>query len=446
MDARAIIAKLRDGTPPGREELSWFANGLASGAVSDAQAGAFAMAVLLNGLGEEGRVALTLAMRDSGDVLRWDLPGPVLDKHSTGGVGDSVSLVLAPLLAAAGAYVPMVSGRGLGHTGGTLDKMEAIPGVDTRRSEEDFRRIVTDCGCAIVSATGDIAPADRRLYAIRDVSGTVESIDLITASILSKKLAAGLEGLVLDVKCGSGAFMKTLEDARALAQALVTTANGAGCPTTALITDNSQPLIPSLGNALEVAEAVEVLTERPEGALADLSIALGAELLVQAGMDATLDAAATRLAGLLASGAAAERFGRMVAALGGPRDFLENWETILPPAADAIAHVANRDAVITAIDAERFGRAVVALGGGRRVETDVIDPAVGITNILAVGDAVQEDDMLFALHFNDPEKEREAADLLRDAISYSHDYGHHGDLSDTPRPDVPPLILERVTA
>ena len=238
MDARAIIAAIRDGQRPGAEALRWFAMGLADGTVTDAQAGAFAMAVVLKGLGEEGRLALTQAMRDSGKVLKWALDRPVLDKHSTGGVGDCVSLVLAPALAACGAAVPMISGRGLGHTGGTLDKLEAIPGFQTGMEEARFREVVGNVGCAIVSASADIAPADKRLYAVRDVTGTVESIDLITASILSKKLAAGLDGLVLDVKSGSGAFMGSDEAARSLARALVDVARAAGCRASALITDN----------------------------------------------------------------------------------------------------------------------------------------------------------------------------------------------------------------
>ena len=237
MDARAIIAKVRKHQTPSREELTWFANGLANKDVSDAQAGAFAMAVCLNGLSDEGRVALTQGMRDSGDVLKWDLLGPVVDKHSTGGVGDCVSLILAPVLAVCDVFVPMISGRGLGHTGGTLDKLEAIPGLNINVTEAQLRKITRDVGCAIVSATGQIAPADRRLYAIRDVTASVESVDLITASILSKKLAAGLESLILDVKCGSGAFMKTPDEARVLARALVDAANGAGCKTEAMITD-----------------------------------------------------------------------------------------------------------------------------------------------------------------------------------------------------------------
>ena len=266
MDARGILAKLRHDRRLTPEELTWVAGALADQRLSAAQAGAFAMGVCRNGLDEAGRVALTKAMCASGHVLTWDLDKPVLDKHSTGGVGDCVSLVLAPALAACGAYVPMISGRGLGHTGGTLDKLEAIPGVGVMLDEARLRVVVEQVGCAIVGATGDIAPADKRLYAVRDVTSTVDSLDLITASILSKKLAAGLEGLVLDVKVGSGAFMKDLDAARDLAQALVGTANAAGCPTRAIISDMSQPLVPSLGNALEVAEVMQVLCGERTGA------------------------------------------------------------------------------------------------------------------------------------------------------------------------------------
>ncbi|MGB8621259.1 MAG: thymidine phosphorylase, partial [Paracoccaceae bacterium] len=287
MDARVIIAKLRDEERLNADEIRWFVKGLADGGVSDAQAGAFAMAALLNGLVKEERVALTTAMRDSGLVMEWDLSGPVLDKHSTGGIGDCVSLLLAPALAVCGAYVPMISGRGLGHTGGTLDKLEAIPGYRAEVSVERLRKITASIGCAIVGASSEIAPADKRLYAIRDVSGTVESVDLITASILSKKLAAGLEGLVLDVKVGSGAFMKDLDTAEDLAETLVETAKGAGCMTTALITDMSQPPVASVGNALEVIEVMETLTGTGvTPALWDLTCALGGELLALGGLAA----------------------------------------------------------------------------------------------------------------------------------------------------------------
>jgi thymidine phosphorylase len=385
IDARGLNARLRRGERPAPQELRAFAAGLASGAVTDAQAGAFAMAVCLRGLGEEGRVALTEGMRDSGRVLAWRLDRPVLDKHSTGGVGDAVSLILAPALAACGAAVPMISGRGLGHTGGTLDKMEAIPGVEPKIGEEALRRIVAEVGCAIAGATAEIAPADRRLYAIRDVTGTVESVDLITASILSKKLAAGLEGLVLDVKSGSGAFMKTDAEARALAAALVATARGAGCPTAALITDMDEPLCPAAGNAVEVALCLQVMEGDRAAAprLHDLTVALGGRLLALAGAEE--GEAEERLRAAIASGAAMERFARMVALMGGPADIAANWRRDLPRAPLTREVPAPEAGHLAAWDGEALGLAVVALGGGRRRETDRVDPAVGLTAIRPLG-------------------------------------------------------------
>jgi thymidine phosphorylase len=386
-DARAIIAAIRDGRRPAPEELRWFAAGLASGEVTDAQAGAFAMAVLLKGLGEEGRVALTKGMRDSGKVLAWDLPGPVVDKHSTGGIGDCTSLLLAPALAVCGAYVPMISGRGLGHTGGTLDKLEAIPGFRTGLSEAALRRQMAEVHCAIVAASADLAPADKRLYAIRDVSGTVESIDLITASILSKKLAAGLEALVLDVKCGSGAFMKTAEQAEALARALVTTAQGAGCMTSALITDMSQPLATAAGNALEVIEVMETLTGTSvNAALWDVTVALGGEALALAGLAADAEDGEGRIAEALESGAAAECFGRMVVAQGGPADFVERWPDRLPSAPVMMEVPALADGFVARIDAEALGLVVVHLGGGRLREGDRVNPSVGLSDLAGIGE------------------------------------------------------------
>jgi thymidine phosphorylase len=289
-------------------------------------------------------VALTRAMRDSGAVLAWDLPGPVVDKHSTGGVGDNVSLVLAPALAACGAFVPMISGRGLGDTGGTLDKFDAIPGYATRPDAETFARVVGEVGCAIIGQTADIAPADRRFYGIRDVTGTVESIDLITASILSKKLAAGLEFLILDVKTGSGAFMASLEESHALATALVEVANGAGCPTRALITDMHEPLATAAGNALEVANAARFLRgDVIDSRLFDVTVALGAEILDQAGLAPDPAAGAEAMREAFASGRAAERFERMVAALGGPADFLDDFEAHLAGAPEIADVPAGRD-------------------------------------------------------------------------------------------------------
>lgn len=432
MDARTIIAKLRADEDPTQAELTWFARGLASGAVSDAQAGAFAMAVCLKGLSDEGRVALTLAMRDSGDVLTWDLDGPVIDKHSTGGIGDCVSLLLAPMLAALDVYVPMISGRGLGHTGGTLDKLEAIPGLSTDVSEEKFRRITKDIGCAIVSATADMAPADRKLYAVRDVTSTVESIDLITASILSKKLAAGLDALILDVKTGSGAFMSDEDDARALATALVGTANGAGCRTAALLTDMNQPLVPAAGNALEIAEIMAALTAPKTSRLTDVTLALGAELLVLAGRESDKTAAAKKLLDTLQSGRATEVFDRMIAALGGPAGFSADWKRKLPEA-NVIREVpAPAAGVVSAIDCRALGMTVVNLGGGRQREGDRIDPSVGLDHIAALGTSVRKGDPLARIHATGELSARQAERSVLGAFTIGK------------AEPVPDLILERI--
>jgi thymidine phosphorylase len=417
MDARAIIAALRRGETIEPDALTWFARGLADYSVSDAQAGAFAMAVCLQGLGQDGRAALTLAMQASGKTLSWDVDGPVLDKHSTGGVGDCVSLVLAPALAACGAYVPMISGRGLGHTGGTLDKMESISGVSTSVDEAQFKRIVDQAGCAIVSASADIAPADKRLYAVRDVTATVESLDLITASILSKKLAAGLDGLVLDVKVGSGAFMKSADEARALAQALVQTANLAGCPTTALITDMNAPLAPALGNALEVAEVMKVLRGSERGPLYELTLALGAQLLFSGGVFTSEDAAREALSNVIVSGAAAERFGKMIVAMGGPLGFVDNPQRYLPEAPVIREVTSLEGGYVSAIEGEALGLAVVALGGGRQVESDLIDPAVGLSDVVPLGAFIVKGQPLARIHAAREGQADRAAQAIRRAIT-----------------------------
>ena len=431
--ARAVIAKLRQRQTPSRHELAWFAQGLADHTVSDAQAGAFAMAVCLNGLGDVGRVALTISMRDSGSVLSWELDGPVLDKHSTGGVGDCVSLLLAPALAACGAYVPMISGRGLGHTGGTLDKLESIPGVSTQLNEEKFREVVGKAGCAIVGATASIAPADKRLYAVRDVTSTVESMDLITASILSKKLAGGLEGLVLDVKMGSGAFMKDMDTARTLAEALTKTANAAGCRTTAVISDMSQPLAPALGNALEVAEVMKVMTKSPKGPLVDICAALGGVLLANAGLAKDVQAGAEMIVKAIRDGRAADRFGQMIVAMGGPVKFTENWARFLPEATVIHEVSASKSGFITAIDGEALGLSVVAMGGGRTVESDRINPAVGYSDVVRLGVKVTKGQPLGVVHAGRGDKADAAERALRDAITIG-----------TAKPVVPNLIHERI--
>lgn len=399
MDARAIIAAKRDNLGLSDAEIQWFANGLSSGDVSDAQAGAFAMAVLLNGMDAGERVALTRAMRDSGNVLAWDLPGPVLDKHSTGGIGDNVSLMLAPALAVCGAYVPMISGRGLGHTGGTLDKLDAIPGYRTEVSVSETRRVTSEIGCAIVGASADIAPADKRLYAVRDVTGTVESLDLICASILSKKLAAGLEGLVLDVKAGSGAFLTGMDQAVELAEALVEVAQGAGCKTAALVTDMNEPLASCAGNALEIANAVAFLRgDAIDSRLWDVTVSLGGALLEIGGLCERAAEGQAMIAAAFQSGAAAQKFGQMVSELGGPKDFMENAANHLPRAPVVGEVVAPYSGFISAIDARKLGLAVVGLGAGRQRQGDLLDYATGLDQIAGLGTHVEAGDPITIVH------------------------------------------------
>jgi thymidine phosphorylase len=392
--AQELIRRKRDGGTLAPREIEWLVRGIADGFVSDAQVGALAMAVVLRGMTTDERVALTGAMMRSGDVLDWSeagLPGPALDKHSTGGVGDKVSLLLAPIVAACGGAVPMISCRGLGHTGGTLDKLESIPGYVTTPDLDRLRSVVIEAGCAIVGQTGDLAPADRRLYAIRDATGTVESIPLIVASILSKKLAAGLDALVMDVKVGSGAFMDTLDDARELAAAIVETARGNALPCRALVTDMDRVLGRTAGNALEVREAIDALTgAEADPRLVEVTLELSRELLELGGLDADPAEA-------LRGGAAADRFARMVAALGGPADLLEAPDRHLPYAAVAVAALAGHEGIVTAIDVRAVGMVVVELGGGRRHEAEGVDHAVGLSEIAAPGERVGRDDRPLAV-------------------------------------------------
>jgi len=406
-----VIRRKRDGWPLSAEEIGAFVRGLTDGSFNDGQVAAFAMAAFLNGLGREEAVALTLAMRDSGDVLDWSsLPGPVTDKHSTGGVGDNVSLMLAPIVAACGAFVPMISGRGLGHTGGTLDKMDSIPGYATQPDNRLFRKVVKEAGCAIIGQTARLAPADKRFYAIRDVTGTVESIPLITASILSKKLAAGLQSLVLDVKAGNGAFMASTKDAAALAKSLVEVANGAGLATTALITGMDEPLASAAGNAVEVANAVDFLTgAHRDPRLEKVTLALAAEMLVSAGRAADVRQGLTQATAALEDGRAAEIFGRMVALLGGPADFVEKSATYLPRARVELAVAAPRAGFVSAIETRDIGLAVVTLGGGRTDPAAAIDHAVGITRLLPVGAEVSKGEPLAVVHARSKAKAEEAA-------------------------------------
>ncbi|WP_243374356.1 thymidine phosphorylase [Microvirga solisilvae] len=413
-----IIRRKRDGATLNAEEIHHFIQGLTSGHVSEGQAASFAMAIFFRGLSVPERVALTQAMMNSGEVLKWDLPGPVLDKHSTGGVGDTVSLALGPAVAACGGYVPMISGRGLGHTGGTLDKFDSIPGYVTQPDIDTFRCVTRDVGCAIIGQTADLAPADKRLYAIRDVTATVESIDLITASILSKKLSAGLHGLVMDVKFGSGAFMDNAKDARALAESLVLVANGAGLPTSALLTDMNQSLASAAGNAVEMAYAVDYLTGRKrEKRFHEVTVELSAEMLVLGRIAADIKDAREKIENAISSGKAAEVFQRMVSALGGPSDFLENHGKHLQAAPVVRAIHAERSGIVQSVATRDVGVAVVALGGGRTRPQDPIDHAVGLTQLAEIGETVDANRPLAIVHARSEEAAQAAERMVRAAYA-----------------------------
>ena len=387
-----IIRKKRDGQKLTSGEIGEFIGGVTAKTVSEGQVAAFCMAVLLKKMEMDERVALTAAMAKSGTVMDWskeNLPGPVLDKHSTGGIGDKVSLMLAPILAACGGFVPMLSGRGLGHTGGTLDKMDAIPGYKSQPDIVLFKKAVKETGCAIIGATPDLAPADRIIYSIRDVTGTVESLDLITASILSKKLAGGLQGLVMDVKFGTGAFMQKYEDAVALAESIVKVANGAGLPTVGLLTDMNQVLGRTAGNAVEVVEAIEYLQNKNvDTRLHEVNVALTAELLVIGKLAKDVKEARGKIETVLKNGKAAEHFARMVKALGGPADLMDNPAKHLKAAPFIKDFYPAQKFRLSSVDARAIGIGIVEMGGGRARPTDTIDHAVGLTNVAQIGEEV----------------------------------------------------------
>jgi thymidine phosphorylase len=407
--AAELIRTKRDGGELSAAEIGFLVDGITDGSVSDAQVGALAMAIVWRGMSKDERIALTGAMRDSGDVLRWN-GDRILDKHSTGGVGDKVSLLLAPIVAACGGQVPMISGRGLGHTGGTLDKLQSIPGYDVAPDNAKLRAAVASAGCAIIGQTGDLAPADRRLYAIRDATGTVESIPLIVASILSKKLAAGLSALVMDVKVGSGAFLPDRESAQELARAIVEVAQGNGLPTSALLTDMDRVLGRTAGNAVEVRESIDHLTgAKSDERLRAITLALCEELLALGGIDGADPARA------LDSGAAAEHFARMVAELGGPQDILERDP--LPHAPVTVEAFPDEAGIIERVDVRAVGVAIIGLGGGRARETDSIDHAVGLTEVAAPGERVGPGERPLAIvHAGDEASAQRAVSALNAAF------------------------------
>ncbi len=429
-----IIRQKRDGQALGAGDIHEFIAGLTGGSITEGQAAAFAMAVFFNGMARDETVALTQAMRDSGTTLSWqDLDGPVLDKHSTGGIGDKVSLILAPIIAAVGGYVPMISGRGLGHTGGTLDKLDSIPGYDTSPGLGAFRHAVRSAGCAIVGPTADIAPADGKLYAIRDVTATVDIPPLIVASILSKKLAAGLDGLVMDVKTGTGAFMTTVEEARQLADELVSVAKAAGLPCRAFLTDMNQCLGATAGNALEVREAIDILTgKKADARLTTVTLRLAAGLIELGGLATTPDEAKGMALQALHDGRAAACFQHMIAALGGPIDLLDKPERYLPEAKVKRPVFPLRSGIVSAIDTRALGLAIIQLGGGRLRPGDKIDHSVGLSDVRGLGNRAGDQLPFAYVHAANKSDAEQAIKTIRQAVT----------MTDVPAPVPPSPILD----
>ncbi|MGG6177804.1 thymidine phosphorylase [Pantoea allii] len=436
--AQEIIRKKRDGHALSEDEIRFFINGVRDNSVSEGQIAALAMTIYFHDMSLAERVALTMAMRDSGTVLNWkslNLNGPVVDKHSTGGVGDVTSLMLGPMVAACGGYIPMISGRGLGHTGGTLDKLEAIPSFDIFPSDDHFRQTIKQVGVAIIGQTNSLAPADKRFYATRDITATVDSIPLITASILAKKLAEGLDALVMDVKVGSGAFMPTYEASENLAQAIVGVANGAGCRTTALLTDMNQVLASTAGNALEVREAVRFLTGAQRNPrLLEVTLALCSEMLISGKLAENDAEAREKLMTVLDNGKAAEVFARMVAAQNGPSDFVERYDSYLPAPTMSKAVYADSAGCVTHMDTRALGMAVVAMGGGRQRASDAIDYSVGLSDMITLGEQVDASRPLAVIHASSEAHWQQAAAAVKAAITLGES-----------APAATPVVYRRVT-
>ncbi len=431
-----VIRDKRDGGVLTDDEIQFFVDGLADESIPAEQVSALAMAIVFNSMTFDEASKLTLAMASSGTVLEWQdlqLDGPIVDKHSTGGVGDKVSFMLAPIAAACGCYVPMISGRGLGHTGGTTDKAEAIPGYNTAPDFATFRQVVKDVGCAIIGQTADLAPADRRFYAIRDITATVESVPLITASILSKKIAAGLDSLVMDIKIGSGAFMKTPERARKLAESIIATAATADLKTHVLVTDMNEPLGRTAGNALEIAEVIRYLRdEQREPRLDAAVLGLSAEMLIVTGMESDRGVATQRCDDAVTSGRALEIFGKMIAALGGPSDFIENSSKHLVAA--PVVRPVHATGYLTTVNVRGTGHAIIELGGGRHRVGEVLDLSVGFSDIASIGTLLDKHTPLAVVHAASDADAAQAESLLRKACTISAD-----------APKIKPVISEILT-
>ncbi|MBE6448249.1 MAG: thymidine phosphorylase [Alphaproteobacteria bacterium] len=414
-----VIRRKRNKQALSAEEIQFFIKGVTDGSIVDAQAAALTMAIFLNGMNTEETTILTQSMRDSGDVLKWtDVDGPIVDKHSSGGVGDKISLMLAPMLAACGAYVPMISGRGLGHTGGTLDKFDSIPGYQTVPTNQLFKKVVKEVGCAIIGQTGNLAPADKKIYAIRDVCASVESIELITASILSKKLAAGLDCLVMDLKCGNGAFMESIERAQSLARSIVNVANAAGCKTNAVLTDMNQVLGHSAGNAVEVQEAVDFLKGiNVDSRLHIITLELCSELLVSAQICNNLKEAKNKLQRVLDTGLALEKFAQMISALGGPSDFCEKANQYLPQAPIIRPVYPQQSGFVHSMDTRGIGLSIIELKGGRTTPDQKLDYSTGYTQFCQIGQQIDTQTPLAFVHAASEEQFAKAADNLQKLIT-----------------------------
>ena len=438
MLAQEVTRHKRDGQKLTKEEIEFFIKGAADWSVSECQIAAFTMAVYLRGMDLEEITALTRAMTLSGEVMNWadkNLNGPVLDKHSSGGVGDSVSLVLAPLLAACGGYVPMIAGRGLGHTGGTLDKIESIPGYTTIPSLEQFYKVTQEAGCAIIGQTGDLAPADKRFYPIRDVTATVESVPLITASILSKKLSAGLDALVIDLKCGNGAFMTGRDEARNLAKIMTTVAVNTGISARALLTNMDQVLGDCVGNALEVGEALAYLkNQRRNPRFNELTMTLCSEALMLKKLASSEQEAREKLRQALDSGKAVECFAKMVAALGGPSDFVEKPWDYLPKAAIVRPVYSDQTGYVSAMDTRRIGRTMILLGGQRKNFDQRLNLSVGFTDFIQIGDKLDAEKPIAVVHAANEETFAEAEKQLQLSVRTSDE-----------KPVETPIVYETVT-
>ena len=434
MNAVELIQKKRDHGLLDKEEIAWLIRSYTSGAIPDYQMAAMAMAIFLNGLEQAELVEWTRAMLHSGDVLDFSaMTVPKVDKHSTGGVGDKVSIPLAPMVAACGVAIPMMSGRGLGHTGGTLDKLESIPGFTTELDPVRFRQTLDSCGLVLAGQSESLVPADRKLYALRDATGTVESIPLISSSIMSKKLAEDLDGLVLDVKVGSGAFMKVLDQARALAETMVGIGNGYGVKTVALLTSMDYPLGNEVGNANEVAESIAVLRGGGPADLVDVTMALGVEMLAVAGVESDPTTARARLEATRTSGRAMEIFARVIEAQGGDPAVTEDPDRILPRAPHRTEVVADYAGHLQGVDALKVGVAAMRLGAGRERKEDTIDPSVGITLLVKPGEPIENGQPILSLSYRHPARLEEALSVLDGAIEIGDD-----------EPGAKPLVLERV--